>query len=96
MPTCPCGFDFVKARLKDREFESYAVIHDEDYLEVIQEEVATHREPDETKRLERIAETSTRVGTLMVCPECGALLLSKPLRGEDDDSVIILKEVPSE
>jgi hypothetical protein len=76
-----------------RKLESYAVIHDDDYLEVAEEEAAIRAETEEAKRLERIAETSTRVGTLIVCPECGNLLLSKPGRDGDDNDIVMLKEV---
>jgi hypothetical protein len=92
MATCECGINFVQAALDGREIESYAVVHDEDYQRVIGDELAIRSEADEERRLALIAEVSTRVGSLHVCPECGALILSKPQRSSTHGSFTVLRE----
>jgi hypothetical protein len=85
MPICECGLNFAQAILDGREVESYAVIRDEDYQKVIAYESQTRSESDEEVISERIAEASIWVGTLQVCPECGTLSLSKPMRYDDTE-----------
>ena len=90
MATCECGFSFAQAMLDGRHIESYAVVHDEDYEGVIDDELAIRSEVDEERKLALIAVGSTRVGTLYVCPECGALLLLKPQRTSNQGSVMMV------
>ncbi len=92
MATCECGFNFVRAALDGREIESYAVVHDEDYQRMIDDELAIRSEADEERKLTLIAEGSTRVGALHVCPECGALVLLKPQRSSTHGSFTVLRE----
>ena len=92
MATCECGFSFTQAVLDRRDIESYAVVHDEDYQRVIDDELAIRSEVDEERKLALIAEVSTRVGSLHVCPECGALVLSKPQRSSTHGSFTVLRE----
>ncbi|MCC6489728.1 MAG: hypothetical protein IT364_19720 [Candidatus Hydrogenedentes bacterium] len=91
MPTCTCGFDYVKARLAGREFDSYAVIYDADYRRVLKKELAILSEKDKEKKQRRLATASQWVGGLMHCPECGAWLLLEPVNQSEDTEVIILK-----
>ena len=92
MASCECGFNFAQALLDGRDIESYAVVHDEDYERVIDDELAIRSETDEERKLALIAEGSTRVGSLHVCPECGALVLLKPERNSTDNSFAVLRE----
>ena len=92
MATCECGFSFAQAVLDGRDIESYAVVHDEDYQRVIDDELGIRSEADEDRKLALIAEGSTRVGSLHVCPECGALVLSKPQRSSTHGSFTVLRE----
>lgn len=80
MATCECGFRFAQAMVDGREIESYAVVHDEDYQRVIDDELAIRSEADEERKLALVAEGATRIGSLHFCPECGALVLLKPQR----------------
>ena len=92
MPTCTCGFDYVKARLAGREFDSYAVIHGAGYRRVIKKEIAILSEKDKQKKVRLIANASRWVGSLMHCPECGAWMLALPTKQGDDDEIIVLKK----
>lgn len=78
MPICKCGFDVAKGRLDGVDIESFAVIPDGSYEEIIESEAATIAEQDEFRKLERIAEGVKRVGTIQVCPACGILCFSRP------------------
>jgi hypothetical protein len=84
MPICKCGFDFAKARLDSVEYESYAAIPDDDYVDIIRSEAAILAEQDEPRRLDMIAEGVKRVGGIDVCPACGILYFSRPQRGAQD------------
>lgn len=64
--------------LDGRIIESYAVVDNEDYQRVIEDELAIRSEVDKERKLALIAKGSKRVGSLHVCPECGAMVLSKP------------------
>lgn len=92
MATCECGFSFTKAMLDGQEIESYAVIHDDDYQQVIDDELAIRSSADETRKFASIAEGSTRVGSLHRCPDCGTWMLLKPHRRSPHISMTILKE----
>ena len=91
MPTCACGFDYVKARLAGREFDSYAVIHDADYRRVIKKEFAILSEKDKEKKQRLLANASRGVGSLLHCPTCGAWLLLEPAKRSEDTEVIMIK-----
>lgn len=93
MPTCACGFDYVKARLAGREFDSFAVIHGADYRRVIKKEFAILSEKDKGKKNRLLANASRWVGSLMHCPECGAWLLVEPEKRASDDEFVVLKQV---
>ncbi len=80
MATCECGFSFGQALLNGQSVESYAVVHDEDYQQVIDDELAIRLEVDKQRKRDLIAEGATRVGSLYVCPACGALVLVKPMK----------------
>ena len=95
MPTCTCSFDYVKARLAGREFDSYAVIHDADYRRVINKGIAILSEKDKDKKSRLLANASRWVGNLLHCPECGAWLLLEPEKRGVEREVIVLSQVDS-
>lgn len=90
MPTCPCGFDYVKARLEGRELDNYAVIHDKDYRRVLKKELAHLTETDQEKKGKRLADASQWVGSLMHCPECGAWMFLPPEKRCGDHEFVVL------
>lgn len=92
MATCECGFSFLHATLDGRGIESYAVVDNEDYQRVIDDELAIRLEVDEERKLALIAEGSKRVGSLYVCPECGAMVFSKPQGSSTGRCFQVLKE----
>jgi hypothetical protein len=91
MSICRCGFDFVKARLRGRRLESYAVIRDSDYESVVRKECAILSKRKLQDKLKLIAEAATWVGILERCPECGGWLLLKPQRGKKSPQAVSLK-----
>ena len=93
MPTCTCGFDYVKARLAGRKFDSCAVIHGADYRRVLKKEIAILSESDKQKKVRLIANASQWVGRLMHCPECGAWLLVQSENRDNGDECIVLDPV---
>ncbi|MCC6694966.1 MAG: hypothetical protein IT365_04960 [Candidatus Hydrogenedentes bacterium] len=90
MPTCTCGFDYVKGRLAGREFDSYAVIDDAHYRRVVKKEHAILSEKDKEKKQRLLASASRWVGSLIHCPECGAWLLVEPEKRNAGHEFIIL------
>ena len=92
MPRCDCGCDFGRGCLDGEILESYAVIHDADYQRVMQDERAIQSQKSQKRRLELIADSSTRVGSLVACPRCGAFLLAKPQREGKDVEMTLLKK----
>ena len=93
MATCECGFRFGPAILAGQVIESYAIVHDDDYQRVIDDELAIRSEPKKKRKRALIAKGSKRVGLLYVCPECAALVLLKPQKWRSSDgSFTILRE----
>lgn len=78
MPRCDCGFDFVKARIKGRRLQSYALIPQESYRAAIRREHAIVVEKNAEKKHRMIAKASRFVGSLTRCPRCGGWLLDEP------------------
>ncbi len=76
---CKCGYGFTEKASKGlREFESYAVIRDAEYQEFLKSEVEALRADNGETSLGAIAQSSTYVGTGMVCPDCSRLTLLLP------------------
>lgn len=88
---CACGYNFAKGHIDGSLRESYAVIHSDDYLRVVEKEHVLTLESRRKRRLKMLAESAAWVGSLMECPECGAFLLVKPQRVGDDGEMILLK-----
>jgi hypothetical protein len=80
MPHCNCGFDFAKAGRKRQPLVSYALIPDDGYEAAIRREHVIVVEKDPVKKSKMIAQAARSVGSLMKCPDCGAWLLTQPLK----------------
>ncbi len=78
MPKCQCGFNFAKGRLDGRRIEAFAVVRDDDWLNLMSKEKSIRAQKDSDKKLSLIYASSKLVGNLMRCPECGLWILMKP------------------
>jgi hypothetical protein len=93
MPICECGFNFAKAHLKRQRIESYAVVHNSDWLKLMRKERAILLERDSDKRLSMICAAADWVGNLMRCPKRGTWILLRPQHGKASP-VVMLEPVP--
>lgn len=93
MPVCECGFNYAKARLEGREVDSYAVIHDADYRRVVKKELANLSEKDKERQGRLLANASQWVGSLTLCPDCGAWMLLPPYKRSKEHQFILLNPV---
>ncbi len=79
-PKCKCGFDFAKARVNGHRLESYAVIRDREYQTVLRKECVILSEKDAQRKMALIGQAAEGIGSLVLCPECGAWLFTQPRR----------------
>jgi len=76
---CKCGYGFSSMAAKGKcEFDSYAVMREEEYQMFLESEVKVLGAQDKPSRLHAIARSSRYVGSGLVCPLCGRLLLVLP------------------
>ena len=72
---CKCGYRFAfTSSLKEREFETFAVIRSKNYRKVLALETRIGRSPNGEKRLSLLAKASRYVDSLIECPRCSRLL----------------------
>src|SRR6266850_5903175 len=95
MPHCDCGFDFAKARLKGRRLLAYALIPHRNYRAAIQRECQIVVEKNAERKHILMSNSSSSVGSLTRCPDCGAWLLDEPVQRGRVEYTLLRKSKPA-
>lgn len=77
---CKCGFTFIPEfrEGKPPAFPSFALIDDEEYTDILDLEFGVREATDEKARAEKFYETSQRIGSAKICPNCGRVSIRWP------------------
>ena len=78
---CDCGYEFVAMSIRTRKYRSFGIIDDRDYQRFIKLEVRVAEASQPAGKLRAISKASKYIGSVLVCPDCGRLLVNMP--GED-------------
>ena len=64
--------------IRSRKFQSFVVVSDADYQRFLKAESCVLQAVSQPAKLRAVARSSQLVGSLLECPDCGRLLLTKP------------------
>ncbi len=76
---CPCGYEFaIGGKLRDRPFESFAVIQDRNYKKFLRSEYKALQAESENLKMRQIARSAKLAGALIECPQRLGLIFILP------------------
>lgn len=77
---CKCGYRFSAPENRSRVRDGFAVIRNADYSRFLKSEMSAMEAPDRETKLAALGRSAAYVGSAHICPECGRLMLLRPLR----------------